>query len=310
MVFCKGCEVTIIFLNSIFSLVLTGNYKIMIILKKAADIRLFFFDTRKKGTTTGFVPTMGALHNGHIRLIKKAKNETGQVVCSIFVNPTQFNDPKDFEQYPATIEQDIYLLEKAGCDVLFLPSVVEIYPGGLKINRHFELGFLETILEAKFRPGHFQGVCQVVYRLLEIVLPEKLYLGQKDFQQCLVIKKMANANYPSLQIVICKTQREKDGLAMSSRNMRLSGTERKQAVKISTTLKFVKSNIKTGSVKKLKIDAMKYLDTKGFKVDYVEIANAHTLEPIDFWDGKELIVILIAAFLNNVRLIDNMITGG
>ncbi len=280
----------------------------MIILKKASDIILFFLDTKKKGITTGFVPTMGALHNGHISLIKRAKDETDQVACSIFVNPTQFNDPKDFEKYPATIEHDIYLLEKAGCDVLFLPGVDEIYPGGLKNNRHFELGFLDTILEAKFRPGHFQGVCQVVHRLLEIILPEKLYLGQKDFQQCLVIRKMTDANFPLVQIVICKTQREKDGLAMSSRNMRLTGTERKQASKISAALKFVKHNIKTASVQELKIEAAKYLDSNGFKVDYVEIANANTLEPIDFLDGKELIIILIAAFLNNVRLIDNMIT--
>jgi pantoate--beta-alanine ligase len=281
----------------------------MIILKKAGDIKLFISDTKEKGMSTGFVPTMGALHPGHISLITKAKTETDQVVCSIFVNPTQFNDPGDFEKYPVTIEQDIYQLEKAGCDILFLPVVDEMYPTGSKNNRHFELGFLDTILEAKFRPGHFQGVCQVVVRLLEIIFPEKLYLGQKDFQQCMVIKKMAKANYPSLQIVICPIQRERDGLAMSSRNMRLPGTERKQAAKISAALELVKKNISAGDVRELRLHTAQYLNSNGFKVDYVEIADANTLELLDFWNGNQVIVILIAAFLNDVRLIDNMIVG-
>jgi pantoate--beta-alanine ligase len=279
----------------------------MIILKKAGDIINFFTTTKAKGVVTGFVPTMGALHNGHITLIKKATTENDLVICSIFVNPTQFNDPKDFEKYPVTIEQDIYLLEKAGCGVLFLPAVDEIYPGGLKTPRHFELGFLETILEGKYRPGHFQGVCQVVHRLLQIVLPEKLYLGQKDFQQCMVLKKMAATSFPSLKIVICPTQREADGLAMSSRNKRLNKEGRKQAVEIYSTLQFIKNNIKPGDVKHLKQTAIEYLTTEGFKVDYVEIANADTLQLLDVWDGKELIVVLIAAFVNDVRLIDNLI---
>ena len=279
----------------------------MIILKKALDITNFLSATKANNAIIGFVPTMGALHNGHISLITKAKADTDFVVCSIFVNPTQFNDSNDFEKYPITIEQDIYLLEKAGCSVLFLPSVDEMYPNGLKIAHQFELGFLETILEGKYRPGHFQGVCQVVYRLLEIVLPHKLYLGQKDFQQCMVLKKMAAAGYPLLEIIICPTQREADGLAMSSRNVRLNSTERKQAVKIWSTLEFVKDNIKPGNINGLKQSAIQYLTTEGFKVDYVEIANINTLDPLDAWDGKEGYVILIAAFLNEVRLIDNLI---
>src|SRR5665647_3491754 len=138
----------------------------MIIFKQPTDIRSFLLSKKTGRITTGFVPTMGALHSGHIGLVTKARNETQLVICSIFVNPTQFNDPKDFEKYPTTIEKDIYLLEKAGCDVLFLPSVADIYPDGIKPTRNYELGFLETILEGKFRPGHFQGVCQVVHRLL------------------------------------------------------------------------------------------------------------------------------------------------
>ncbi len=279
----------------------------MTIIKTVGDITNFFATANAKALTTGFVPTMGALHNGHLSLITKAKNENDLVVCSIFVNPTQFNNSKDFEKYPVTIEQDIYLLKQAGCGVLFLPSVIEMYPNGIKNNIHFELGFLDTILEAAFRPGHFQGVCQIVNRLLEIVLPDKLYLGQKDFQQCMVLKKMAEANYPKLQIVICPTLREADGLAMSSRNMRLSATQRKQAVAIPKALEFIKTSIKPGYTGDLKISIIQYLSIQGFKVDYVEIADAHTLTLLDYWDGKELIVVLIAAFLNEVRLIDNMI---
>lgn len=281
----------------------------MIILKKAIDIINFFSAGKASGLSTGFVPTMGALHTGHISLVTKAKTENDFVIASIFVNPTQFNDTKDFEKYPLTIEQDIYQLEKAGCTVLFLPTVDEMYPDGLKNLPHFELGYIETILEGKYRPGHFQGVCQVVHRLLQIVLPDKLYMGQKDFQQCLVLKKMVNTCCPSVQIIICPTLRESDGLAMSSRNMRLSKQERLVAVEIYATLQEIKKNSKPGDTGLLKKNAIQYLTTKGFKVDYAEIANANTLEPVDNWDGKEKIVALIATFLNEVRLIDNMMVN-
>ncbi len=279
----------------------------MIIFKKVDDITNFLSIAKENGVATGFVPTMGALHNGHISLVTKATIENQLVICSIFVNPTQFNDSKDFEKYPVTIEQDIYQLEKAGCTVLFLPSVEEIYPNGLEGHRHFELGFIETILDGKYRPGHFQGVCQVVHKLLEIMLPNKLYLGQKDFQQCLVLKKMASINYPSIQIIICPTQREADGLAMSSRNSRLTKEQRLVAIEIYATLQMVSNKSKPGNTYILKQSAVQYLTSKGFKVDYIEIANANTLEPVEDWNGKEKIVVLAAAFLNEVRLIDNLL---
>ena len=279
----------------------------MIIFKKVDDVINFLSQTKAKGVTTGFVPTMGALHSGHISLITKAKNENALVICSIFVNPTQFNDPKDFEKYPVTIEQDIYLLEKAGCSVLFLPSVSEMYPNGFTNLPHFELGFIETILDGKYRPGHFQGVCQVVHRLLEIVLPDKLYLGQKDFQQYLVLKKMTLISFPSIQIIICSTQRETDGLAMSSRNMRLTQQDRTVATAIYASLQMVKNNIKPGNMDNLKKTTIQYLTTKGFKVDYIEICGADTLETVDNWDGKKKIIVLAAAFVNEVRLIDNLL---
>ena len=275
--------------------------------KTKKDLTVLLKNSKANNIEIGFVPTMGALHNGHISLVTKAKNESGLAVCSIFVNPTQFNDPKDFAKYPVTINEDIYLLEKAGCDVLFLPSVDEMYPDGLKTDVNFELGFLETILDGKFRPSHFQGVCQVMDRLLSIVLPDKLFMGQKDFQQCMVLKMMTAINFPGLQLIVCPTQRELDGLAMSSRNVRLSIEERQRAIKIFATLQFLKTNVTPGDVTGLKLTATNNLTQAGFKVEYVEIANAVTLQLRDNWDGNEPLVFLIAAFLNEVRLIDNML---
>ncbi len=254
----------------------------------------------------GFVPTMGALHEGHISLIAASRKENDITVCSIFVNPTQFNNPSDFEKYPITIEPDIDKLEAGECDVLFLPPVTEIYPPGFKAP-FYELGYLETILEGKYRPGHYQGVCQVVDRLLSIVDPAILYLGQKDYQQCMVIQKMIDLRKFKTIIHIEKTIREKDGLAMSSRNMRLNETERKQALKIFETLSFMKGALKTGDIEKIKQKATDFLSINGFKVDYTEIANATDLQLVHDWDGKTSLVILIAAYLNEVRLIDNIV---
>ena len=196
----------------------------MVLLKNATDLYNYLDSQRKNHISIGFVPTMGALHEGHLSLLAKSKKENSITVCSIFINPTQFNDPLDFEKYPVTIEQDIQKLDSIDCDILFLPSVDEIYPDGLNYNIHFALGELETIWEGKYRPGHFQGVCLVVKRLLEIVQPDMLFLGQKDFQQCKVIAKLIEIlNFEKkIALIICPTMREPDGLAMSSRNMRLS----------------------------------------------------------------------------------------
>lgn len=279
----------------------------MIIFKKAADIGIFLQQKRQNNPKTGFVPTMGALHQGHISLIESARSENDLVVCSIFVNPTQFNDPKDFQNYPITIENDIDLLEKAGCDALFLPAVEEMYPAGLENKKTYALGYLETVLEGRYRPGHFQGVCQVVHRLLTIMPADRLYLGQKDFQQCMVIRKMIELENLPIETVICPTLRETDGLAMSSRNMRLDKEAREKAVEISRTLLHIKSSLKTGDLSELKTAAVEQLNRTGFKTDYVEIADADTLELIGRWDGKRKLVALCAAFLGEVRLIDNML---
>ena len=279
----------------------------MIVFKKAEDINNYLLKVRNHGNSVGFIPTMGALHLGHISLIQTAKKSDAVSVCSIFVNPTQFNDSKDFENYPSTIETDIDHLEKAGCDVLFLPSVKEIYPEGIKKVKTYDLGYPETVLEGKYRPGHFQGVCQVVHRLLNIIPADQLYLGQKDYQQYMVITKMIELTHLKTNIIICPTLREPDGLAMSSRNLRLSETNRKKAIKIFETLSHLKSHIKPGNLKEIKESAMQNLTAAGFKVDYIEIANAYTLELLNNWDGKTPLVALIAAFLDNVRLIDNML---
>jgi pantoate--beta-alanine ligase len=279
----------------------------MILFKNIKDIRLFIEAQKEKGLTTGFVPSMGALHRGHLSLIENSKQQNDITICSIFVNPTQFNDPKDFEKYPITIETDIYLLEKAACDILFMPSADEIYPGGNQNKTHYELGYLENILEGKYRPGHFQGVCQVMDRLLNIIQPTNLYLGQKDYQQCMVIKKLVEIIDLKTNIIICTTLREPDGLAMSSRNVRLNETARKQAAKIYQTLSLIKDELKPGNLNNLKQKAIGNLLAGGFTIDYVEIADAATLIVMEDWNGNTRLVAVCAAFLNEVRLIDNML---
>ena len=279
----------------------------MILFKKATDINNHLLQISKLDNSIGFVPTMGALHPGHISLIGTSKQACSETVCSIFINPAQFNDSKDFEKYPNTIEKDIDALEKAGCDVLFLPSVSEMYPNGTQHVQTYDLGYLETVLEGKYRPGHFQGVCLVMQRLLTIIPSNQLYLGQKDYQQCMVIKKLVELENIKTTINICPTLRETSGLAMSSRNMRLSDKDKKQALKIFETLSYLKNNIRPGSLTALKQVAVNNLNDAGFKVDYAEIADADNLEIIEQWDGQTKLVALAAAFLGNVRLIDNLL---
>ncbi len=279
----------------------------MIIFKHINGIQTYRQSQRSRRLITGFVPTMGALHHGHISLIEKAKRESDIAVSSIFVNPTQFNDPADFEKYPINLDKDIYLLEKAGCDVLFLPSVSEMYPEGLRQPKKYELGYLETVLDGAYRPGHFQGVCQVVEKLLNIIQPNKLFLGQKDYQQCTIIKKLTELMGIHTAIVIAPTQRESDGLAMSSRNTRLPDADRAKAPMIFQTLQMIIEEIKPGDTKALKQKAVNKLTSQNFRVDYVEIAEAATLKLVDEWDGNTPLIALAAAFIGDVRLIDNVI---
>jgi pantoate--beta-alanine ligase len=255
----------------------------------------------------GFVPTMGALHDGHLSLLEQSKEKSGVTVCSIFINPTQFNNLGDFEKYPVTIEKDIYLLEKNGVDILFIPAVVEIYPGGTDHLEHYDLGYLESILEGKYRPGHFQGVCQVMFRLLNIVQPDFLFMGKKDYQQCMVVKRLLLIMQSGIEFIACETLREADGLAMSSRNMRLNEEERKNAAAIYMALIYLKQNVRPGNLTGILREARSILEKKDFRVEYVEIADAATLESIGNEYSTKKIVGLIAAVQHEIRLIDNMV---
>lgn len=264
---------------------------------------------KQQGQTIGFAPTMGALHQGHLSLLEASKKHCDKTLSSIFVNPTQFNNPSDFEKYPITIAADIKLLELAGCDILFLPSVAEMYPSGTEKKTEYDLGFLETVLEGSSRPGHFQGVCMVMDRLLSIVLPNDLFMGLKDYQQCMVVKRLLELKgwKQTIQFHACPTLREVDGLAMSSRNLRLSEEQRITAPAIYECLQFIKQNLKPGPLQPIKQKACELLAQKGFKIDYVEIADATSLELIHTWNGTQRITALIAAFLGEVRLIDNTV---
>jgi len=280
----------------------------MNLFKKTGHLQGYLQEARKQGRSTGLVPTMGALHAGHLSLINQSKQQNSLTIATIFVNPAQFNDKKDFEKYPVTIEKDIELLVAAGCDALFWPTVEEIYPNGYTAPVHYELGYLETVLEGKYRPGHFQGVCRVMNRLLDIIQPGNLYMGQKDYQQCMIITRLIQLMglEEKVNIRICPILREKDGLAMSSRNMRLNKEERAKAPALYETLIFLKQNICNGSLQDLKKEATDQLQKKGFKTDYVEIVNAKTLKPINEWDARTNILGLVAAYIDSVRLIDNM----
>ena len=279
----------------------------MILLKHPNDLSSFIQNGSIAHKPIGFVPTMGALHDGHLSLIHTARLENALVIASIFINPTQFTELTDFEKYPSTIEADILKLEKAGCDILFLPSVADMYPNGSSPSQQYDLGHLDSILEGEFRPGHFQGVCQIVHLLLEIISPGRLYLGQKDFQQCLVIKKMISQIGMDTSVIICPTQREPDGLAMSSRNVRLSHLERQKAANLFNTLSYIKENIQLENLENLKQMAQNILTEQGFKVEYIAISKAQTLETVQNWDGKSTLVALVAAYINQVRLIDNLV---
>ena len=279
----------------------------MIIFKSASDLSSHLQALQTDGKTIGFVPTMGALHAGHLSLLATGKLENDQVICSIFINPTQFNNADDFNQYPVTIEKDIEALVAAGCDALFLPSVKEIYPAD-HVKKHYDLGTLEHILEGHYRPGHFQGVCEVVDRLLTIVHPDRLYLGQKDYQQCMVIKKMLEITgrvKPELRFI--NTKREQSGLAMSSRNLRLDADETEKARIISEALEYIKQSWPTEETGVLKQNAGNMLRAKGFQIDYVEIADATNLLPLAQYNKDQKAIALVAASINNIRLIDNML---
>jgi pantoate--beta-alanine ligase len=259
-----------------------------------------------EGRTIGFVPTMGALHEGHITLIRRAALENDYVVVSIFINPIQFNNPDDLAKYPRNLEADIQLLEGSGCNLVFAPTAVEMYPEpDLTV---FDFGQLDKVMEGKFRPGHFNGVAIVVKRLFEIVTPNNAYFGEKDFQQLAIIKKMVSMLQIPVEIVPCPIVREADGLALSSRNARLTPEERLEAPAIYKALSSIKENYSwfiPDGIKQLLIGEIQ--ENHYFRVEYVDIVNAETLLPFEDWQDVEHAVVCVAAFLGSVRLIDNII---
>lgn len=269
------------------------------------DIQRFVEEKHNLGLKIGFVPTMGALHEGHLSLINRAKKENDIVVCSVFVNPIQFNNPADLEKYPRTPDSDIEKLQNAGCDAVLMPSVDEMYPE--KIEEHYDFGDLERVMEGACRPGHFNGVAIVVRRLFEIVNPNKAYFGEKDFQQLAIIKKMVSDLNMGLEIVPCSIIREDDGLAMSSRNVRLNTEERAIAPQIFATLKDAISKKDSMTPAEMKEYAIaKYSEIKEFDVEYVQITDEINLKSIDNWNECEHARIFVALQLGPVRLIDNV----
>lgn len=260
---------------------------------------------RKAGKKIGFVPTMGALHEGHASLVRYAVAENEIVVVSVFVNPTQFNDKNDLLKYPRTLEADCELLEKEGADYVFAPSVEEIYPE--PDTRQFSYAPLDTVMEGKYRPGHFNGVCQVVSKLFMMVEPNKAYFGEKDFQQLAIIREMVKQmNFP-LQIVGCPIVREEDGLALSSRNTRLSAQEREFALNISKTLFRSKEFAASHSVEETQQFVEESIaSSEGLQLEYFEIVDGLTLQRIENWEDTDYVVGCITVFCGEVRLIDNI----
>jgi pantoate--beta-alanine ligase len=275
----------------------------MFIFKKTADLKQFL---STQNGSIGFVPTMGALHKGHLSLIEKAKAENSLTVCSIFVNPAQFNDKNDFEKYPITLSSDIDMLSQVETDILFLPSSDDIYPNGIDQLDHYEIGFLDTVLDGKFRPGHFNGVCNVIDRLLDAVDPTTIYMGEKDFQQCLVTKRLLELTNSPVKLITCPTRRETNGLAMSSRNNLLSKGARERASAIYYCLKSIRDEMNKTPFSVLQDRYIRYLDSNSFETEYLLLADAETLELMADFNSSKKMVVLTASRLEGVRLIDNL----
>lgn len=260
---------------------------------------------QQQGKKIGLVPTMGALHEGHASLVKKCVLENDVAVVSVFVNPTQFNDKKDLEKYPHTLDADCKLLESIGAAYVFAPEVSEIYPE--PDTRHFSYPPLDTVMEGRFRPGHFNGVCQIVSKLFYIVKPDRAYFGEKDYQQLAIIRRMVADLKLGIEIVGCPIVREKDGLALSSRNQRLSAQDRKTALGISQTLFASKDFASTHTVAgTLKFVEESIGSKNGLRLEYFEIVDGVSLQPVQNWNDSKSIVGCITVFCGEVRLIDNI----
>jgi len=278
----------------------------MLITKTISETRAEIIKVRKSGNTIGFVPTMGALHQGHISLQERARNENDFTVCSIFVNPIQFNNPEDLEKYPRTEEEDLRKLRNAGCDLVFMPAAQEMYPE--KNTVKYEFGHLEKVMEGEFRPGHFNGVAVVVKKLFDIVQPHRAYLGEKDFQQLAIIKALVKMLHIPVEIIPCPTLREPSGLAMSSRNERLSPKDRETASVIYKTMCLAKNKVPVLSPAEIEAWVEQEINTaNGMQMEYFKLVDADTLLPVQEWKTGQPVRGCVAAYIGGVRLIDNIL---
>lgn len=280
----------------------------MIICKTRDEISAAVAELRRQNKTLGFVPTMGALHNGHLSLVKKSMSENDCTAVSIFVNPTQFNNKHDLQTYPRTVDADVKLLEETGADIAFVPSVETMYPEGLdNVTESYDFGFIGQVMEGAARPGHFNGVGIVVHRLFDLVKPDRAYFGMKDFQQIAIIREMVRQCNINIDIIPCPIVREDDGLALSSRNTRLNEEQRRQAVQISQTLFKAVGLVGEKSVDEVKefvistVNSVPLLD-----VEYFEIVDGYSLQTISSWNEAEWVVGCITVNVGDVRLIDNI----
>lgn len=279
----------------------------MIVFETINDLTTWLDSCKKSGQTLGFAPTMGALHKGHISLINRAKEDNSVVLSSIFVNPTQFNNAEDLKKYPKTIEKDLEMLREAGCDAVFLPSVTEMYPDPDAPKGHWHFGLLSDTLEGHFRPGHFDGVLTIVKKFFDIIQPNSAYFGEKDYQQLAHIRQLVITENMPIRIVSCPTLREDDGLAMSSRNLRLTADQRQTALVIYNVLKGIKEQVPQEDPPSLEIWGRSiFLQHPEIELEYLEIIDGHTFSPLADWSDSEEPVALIAAYVGDVRLIDNM----
>lgn len=281
----------------------------MQLIRHISEIKHITEKLRAAGKTIGLVPTMGALHEGHLQLLRAAARQTDVTVCSIFINPTQFNNPEDYRLYPKTLEHDTALLQNENCNYLFIPEASEVYqqPSVLK----FDFGRLENVMEGYYRPGHFNGVATIVSKLFHMVKPHKAFFGQKDLQQFTIIRQLVQDLHFDLELVCHEVVREAGGLAMSSRNQRLTPEGRKVALRLYEALQLAAQKVKTNqfAVAEIKSEVYSFLEQyPEIKLEYFEIADFQTLQPVDSF--TEALALCLAAYVDNVRLIDNIIVGG
>lgn len=274
----------------------------MLICKSVVALQQFLVE--KKHKIIGFIPTMGALHQGHLSLIEASQQKADITICSIFVNPIQFNKQEDLDNYPKNIDADVLKLESVNCEVLFLPSVEEMYPN--KQYKIFEFGALAEVMEGEHRPGHFNGVANVIERFFEIIHPNYAFFGEKDFQQLAVVKALTKQLGLPTEIIGCPILREISGLAMSSRNERLSATQKKDAAIIFEALSFIKKNYLKHNIATHKSYFAKTITEKNIELEYIEFADGNTLQPVKNWNETEYCVVFIAVHVGKVRLIDNV----